>query len=97
MPELKDPKDRAHVWERPARADEQALEAVAHDYAHELPRYLHNAAGDVLLVSTPIEADEALANGFYVNPNDIPAEAPAVESDEADAPAEKAPRKSRKA
>lgn len=73
MPKHKEPKDRAHVWERPARADEQPAAAPAADYPHELPRYVHHADGTAKLVSTPDEAEAALAAGYYINPNDIPA------------------------
>jgi hypothetical protein len=74
MAEHKDPKDRAHVWERPARADEAPAETVSHDYHLELPRFLHKHGEESIVVRTPAEADEALANGYHVNLNDMPAE-----------------------
>lgn len=85
--EHKDPKDRAHVWERPARADEQPeVESrdLDEDGYPEIPRHLHKANGEWLRVDTREEYDAGRANGWLLLP-------PKVEVPKVDAP--KAPEK----
>lgn len=83
MSDHKDPKDRAHLWQRPERADEAAAAPASFDYHLELPRHVHAAGGESKIVFTPDEAEDALANGFYLHPNDIPAAEEALDVDEA--------------
>jgi hypothetical protein len=64
----KDPTDRAHIWERPARADEIARTEALVDYPHELPRHVHRANGAYKLVTTPDECETALAEGWSLTP-----------------------------
>lgn len=63
----KEPKDRAHMWERPKREDETADAAVVLDYPHVLPRLLHKD-GDHKRVDLPDECDAALADGWSLLP-----------------------------
>lgn len=66
----KDPAQRAHVWERPARSDERPVIAEAPvDYQHELPRWVHKD-GDQAFVTTPEECDAAKAAGWVIDPNE---------------------------
>lgn len=69
----KDPTDRAHVWERgPA---EPAAVAEPSTYRHELPRHLHKAGGESLIVRTADECEAALKSGWKLLP---PIEKPAA-------------------
>lgn len=66
----KDPAQRAHLWERPKRRDEQAPAEAPHaDYRYELPRFVHQG-GNSLFVATPEACDAALSNGWVIDPND---------------------------
>lgn len=68
MADYKDPKDRTHMWERPARSDEQTVGAAFADYEHDLPRWLHKeGVEEPLLVSTPDECDAAKADGYQLH------------------------------
>lgn len=65
----KDPKDRAHHWEREPRPDEVApVPAEPSTYPHELPRHLHKANGEFLPVATADECEQALASGWSLLP-----------------------------
>lgn len=66
----KDPAQRAHLWERPSRVDEQPAPVDPHaDYAHALPRWVHKGA-DQKFVTTPDECDAAKADGWVIDPNE---------------------------
>lgn len=66
----KDPAQRAHVWERPARIDERPVDAAPHaDYAHELPRWIHKGP-DQKFVTTPDDCEAAKADGWVIDPNE---------------------------
>jgi hypothetical protein len=62
----KEPKDRAHLWERAHKAAEAPAEDFG-AYPLELPRYLHKHGEPALLVKTPDECDVALAAGYAVH------------------------------
>jgi len=66
----KNPADRAHVWERPARIDERgpSPERPHADYPHELPRWVHKK-GEQTLVHTPDECDAHLKAGWEIHPS----------------------------
>lgn len=86
--EHKDPKDRAHMWERPARADEQR-EVESRDFDegyHELPRHLHKANGEWKQVDTRAECEAALADGWSLLP---PKVEPKIEAPKSEKPAGK--------
>jgi len=42
----------------------------------EIPRYVHHASAEARLVSTETELREALADGFAIDPNALPAPSP---------------------
>jgi hypothetical protein len=66
----KDPAQRAHVWERPARIDERPAPVDPHaDYAHALPRWIHKG-GEQKFVTTPDECEAAKADGWLIDPNE---------------------------
>jgi hypothetical protein len=65
----KDPAQRTHLWERPARVDEKPAEAPPHaDYKYELPRWLHKD-GESKYVTTPEACDAALKAGWEIHPS----------------------------
>lgn len=65
----KDPAQRTHLWERPARIDEQPAAVDPHaDYAYPLPRYVHKG-GEAKRVDTPDECDAALSDGWEIHPS----------------------------
>lgn len=79
MSDHKDPKDRSHLWVRPERVDEKPPAAPEFDYALELPRFLHKHGEESIIVKTPGECDDALAEGWQVHLHAVEAvdEAPA--------------------
>lgn len=65
----RDPAQRAHLWERPARTDETPKEPSSHAaYEYELPRYLHKG-GESKRVDTPDECEAALSDGWEIHPS----------------------------
>lgn len=65
----RDPAQRAHLWERPARPDEKPVEADPHaDYKHALPRWVHKK-GEQKFVTSPDECDAALKAGWEIHPS----------------------------
>lgn len=69
MDTVKDPKDRAHMWERP--------DLSARTTPVDTRRVLHKAGGDTRIVSTPEEQAAAIADGWVIDPNTLKAAAPA--------------------
>lgn len=67
----KDPTDRAHLWDRKARPDEQPTTEPVSDYPHALPRHLHKGA-DSKIVITPDECEAHLDDGWVIHPGDEP-------------------------
>lgn len=66
----KNPAERTHVWERPARVDERPAEPTPFaDYEHELPRWVHKGA-DQRFVTTPEDCEAAKADGYVIDPNE---------------------------
>lgn len=80
----KDPKDRANLWQRPKRDDEQPSPKFA-GYDIELPRYLHRYTADGAveskIVATPEDCDDAFAEGWELHLHDpfVAPEPPTVE------------------
>lgn len=64
----KDPKDRAHVWER-ATPDHELPAAVSEHsgYDVELPRYLHKHGAESIIVRTPDEYEQAIDDGYEIH------------------------------
>ena len=60
----KPPAERAHLWERPARADEQEPAPIDRDF----PRHVHKADGEFLEVTNPADLEIALAAGWLLEP-----------------------------
>lgn len=65
----KDPAQRAHVWERPARMDERPAAVDPHAaYPHQLPRWVHKD-GAQKMVHTPDDCDAALDDAWEIHPS----------------------------
>lgn len=62
------PSDRAHLWQRPARADE-AAPVTPSDAPYELPRYLHKQGDAAKLVTTVEQCEAARADGWVFHPD----------------------------
>lgn len=62
--EHKNPADRSHFWERPARHDERAAAEVDRDF----PRHVYNTEGAFLEVGDQAALDAALADGWSLEP-----------------------------
>lgn len=64
----KDPTDRAHIWQRGDPGTEADATAAQSTYRHELPRHVHKAGGESLIVRTPDECEAAFKTGWRLLP-----------------------------
>lgn len=71
MADHKDPTDRAHLWDRKARPDEQPESGPAFDYQYALPRHVHKGEASKV-VGTPEACEAALDDGWVIHPGDEP-------------------------